>query len=124
MTYLDCFTAFAMTGIPLLSAMASGVIARHEAIQRADNKQITKHVIDCTRFVQKLKAKRRSSPGQRAVLDCHVATLPAMTEIPLLSAMASDVIARSVATWQSSRITSLIYTVRSISVSSCYLFNY
>ncbi|MDR0757905.1 MAG: hypothetical protein LBF85_08675 [Tannerella sp.] len=77
----------------LLQAMASGVIARHEAIQWADNKQITKHVIDSTRLVQKLKAERRSNPGQSAGLDCHVATLLAMTEIPFLSAMASAVIA-------------------------------
>jgi hypothetical protein len=34
-----------MTGMPLLQAMASGVIARNEAIQQADNKQITKHDI-------------------------------------------------------------------------------
>ncbi|MDR0756509.1 MAG: hypothetical protein LBF85_01520 [Tannerella sp.] len=31
--------------MPLLQATASGVIARYEAIRRADNKQITKHVI-------------------------------------------------------------------------------
>ncbi|MDR0756433.1 MAG: hypothetical protein LBF85_01125 [Tannerella sp.] len=33
-----------MTGMPLLQAMASGVFARHEAIQQADNQQITTHV--------------------------------------------------------------------------------
>ncbi|MDR0756548.1 MAG: hypothetical protein LBF85_01725 [Tannerella sp.] len=52
------------------------------------------------------------------LLDCHVATLLAMTEIPLLSAMASTVMtempllpamasavfARSAATWQSSEM--------------------
>jgi hypothetical protein len=47
--FLDCFLLRAsqsqMTEMPLLQAMASGVIARHEAIQRADNKQMTKHVI-------------------------------------------------------------------------------
>ncbi|MDR0756347.1 MAG: hypothetical protein LBF85_00680 [Tannerella sp.] len=43
---LDCHVAalLAMTEMPLLQAMASGVIARYEAIQRADNRQITKHV--------------------------------------------------------------------------------
>jgi hypothetical protein len=34
-----------MTKMSLLSAMASAVIARHEAIQWTDNKQIAKHVI-------------------------------------------------------------------------------
>jgi hypothetical protein len=39
-------------------------------------------------------AVRRNSPGSRLLLDCHVATLLAMTEIPLPAAMASAVIAR------------------------------
>jgi hypothetical protein len=33
-----------MTEMPLLPTMASVVFSRHEAIRRADNKQITKHV--------------------------------------------------------------------------------
>ncbi|MDR0757533.1 MAG: hypothetical protein LBF85_06790 [Tannerella sp.] len=44
------------------------------------------------------------------LLDCHVATLLAMTWIPLLPAMASDDIARSVATWQSRTLLSFNLT--------------
>jgi hypothetical protein len=49
MTCLDwlpaSYLAVAMTKMSLLSAMASAVIARNEAIQWTDNKQIEKHVI-------------------------------------------------------------------------------
>ncbi|MDR0757885.1 MAG: hypothetical protein LBF85_08575, partial [Tannerella sp.] len=45
--------AVAMTKMSLLSAMASAVIARHEAIQWTDNKQIAKHVIGRNEAIQR-----------------------------------------------------------------------
>ncbi|MDR0756490.1 MAG: hypothetical protein LBF85_01425 [Tannerella sp.] len=47
--------------MPLLQAMASGVIARHEAIQWTDNKQIAKHVIG--RSVATWQSRHVHHPG-------------------------------------------------------------
>jgi hypothetical protein len=86
-----------MTEIPLLSAMASDVIARPYIFQIN-------------------KGKMTGASSAITQKGDYLQQFPELSKTHCLSSLSSNSVFGCVATWQSSRITSHIYTVRSIKV--------